>query len=92
MCFGLLRPVLAVVDVDVFEADFLAQHCFFLVEVPSAAVQLNVGNAVLGCHFFSGEAVPSHYAFPDVEAGFGGNEVARLALLLYLCDEGELPR
>lgn len=93
MGLSLLRTVLAVVDVDVLEADLLAQHHLLLVEVPPAAVQLDVGNAVLGRQFFGGEAVSSDCAFPEVEAGFGGEEAARLGLLvLHLCDEGGFAR
>lgn len=81
---SLLGSVFAVIDdVDVLEADLLPQHCFLLIEMPPAAVQLDVGNAVLRSEFFSCEAVASHYALSDIaETDFGGDEVARLVLLL----------
>ena len=62
--------------------------------MPPAAVQLDVRNAVLGSQLFSCEAVSAHYALSDVvETGLGGDEIARVALLvLDLCDECGFPR
>lgn len=87
---GFCVVVTVIDDVDVLEADLLAEHCFLLIEMPPAAVLFNVGNAVLRSKFLSRQTVSSDYALSDiVETDFGGDVIARSTLfVLDLINEG----